>query len=72
MTGILKPDAAKAIERNFELTTEAWEVLALITSEFKSDPMSVQCFDLRVVEKAIALVDEHKKLKQKYYPLIGY
>ncbi len=35
---------------------EAIEVLALIVAEFKSDPMSVQCFDLRLVERAKKIV----------------
>lgn len=35
-----------------ENNREAIEVLALIVSEFESDPMSIQCFDLRVVERA--------------------
>jgi hypothetical protein len=30
---------------------EAHELLALIDSEFRTDPMSVRCFDLRIVER---------------------
>ncbi len=30
-------------------------VVGLIAAEFKSDPMSVQCFDLRIVKQVIAL-----------------
>jgi hypothetical protein len=41
-----------------EITTEqeAMLVLDLIVAEFDSDPMSVQCFDLRTVMRAKALV----------------
>lgn len=31
---------------------ELWEIVDLIVAEFKSDPQSVACFDLRLVERA--------------------
>lgn len=34
----------------------AIELLALVVAEWQSDPLSVQCFDLRQVEEATALV----------------
>lgn len=40
----------------------AFEVLDLISAEFRSDPMSVQCFDLRLVKKTNELVDTWNKL----------
>ena len=39
------------MERRFEAQREAEELIQLVAAEFKSDPMSVQCFDLRVVER---------------------
>jgi len=45
-----------------KLRREAVELLGLIVAEWKSDPMSVQCFDLRLVEKATKLVDRHAKV----------
>ena len=36
----------------YENDKEALLVLDLIVTEFESDPMSVQCFDLRVVRRA--------------------
>jgi hypothetical protein len=36
-------------------TADAETILDLIAAEFQSDPQSVQCFDLRVVERAIEL-----------------
>jgi hypothetical protein len=42
-------------------TADVWTVLDLIVAEFRSDPMSVQCFDLRLVRRAIALVEEHER-----------
>lgn len=35
-----------------ELLIRAHKVLGLIVAEFDSDPMSVQCFDLRTVQEA--------------------
>jgi hypothetical protein len=40
-------------------------VLNLIVAEFISDPMSVQCFDLRTVEEAKAVVELLKRLERK-------
>lgn len=36
---------------------EMWRVLDLIVAEFNSDPMSVQCFDLRTVKAAQQIVE---------------
>lgn len=45
------------------LTAEArelFDVLNIIVSEFDSDPMSVQCFDLRIVQRAKDVVSKIK------------
>jgi hypothetical protein len=36
----------------------------LIDAEFRSDPMSVQCFDLRVVERVKACVAARKRFEK--------
>lgn len=41
-------------------TADVWVVLDLIVAEFESDPMSVQCFDLRLVKRAIELNRAHR------------
>lgn len=41
---------------NEKEVNEAFTVLDIIVAEFKSDPMSVQCFDLRIVERAKEIV----------------
>lgn len=41
----------REIEESFENDKEAHVLLALIDAEFQSDPTSVQCFDLRIVER---------------------
>lgn len=46
-------------------TADVWTVLDLIVAEFESDPMSVQCFDLRIVERAKELNREHKLEQQR-------
>jgi hypothetical protein len=41
-------ELAKRLEETFDL-------LAVIAMEFKTDPQSVACFDLRIVQRAIEL-----------------
>ena len=41
-------------------TADVWTVLDLIVAEFTSDPTSRQCFDSRLVERAIRLNREHR------------
>jgi len=47
------------------------KVLSLIVAEFKSDPMSVQCFDKRTVDNAIKLVEEYEKRHARYFRKYG-
>lgn len=42
------------MERRFDALREAELLIDLVAAEFASDPMSVQCFDLRVVERVKA------------------
>lgn len=48
---------AKADARisDYLANADAWTILDLVAAEFKSDPMSTQCFDLRIVKRAIEL-----------------
>lgn len=60
----LSDSAILEIERDFDNVKEAHTLLDLIDAEFRSDPMSTQCFDLRIVErvrKCVALYEQHKK-----------
>ena len=43
---------AKGYEERLKLVDEMERLFDLIVAEFESDPMSVQCFDLRIVERA--------------------
>jgi hypothetical protein len=58
--------AEREIERIWQLRRDAVRVLGVIVAEFKSDPQSVQCFDLRVVDEAKAVVHELEKLQPKH------
>ena len=51
---------------------EAMRVLNLIVAEFTSDPMSVQCFDLRVVARAKEVIAKQKEWERagKLPPLL--
>ena len=63
MTPRLTNKAQKEIEDSFKNKDEAFELLDLISFEFKSDPMSVQCFDKRIVNRVNICVQRHKKFK---------
>lgn len=54
----------RLMEDNFTNTSEAFALLDLINAEFVSDPQSVQCFDLRIVER-VALCVARRKLFDK-------
>ncbi len=44
-----------------DLKLEAVRLLDLIAAEFASDPMSVQCFDRRIVESVISVSSEARE-----------
>lgn len=56
----------KQIERRYEVDDRLLEILGLVVSEWSTDPMSVQCFDLRIVEEAKALWEERKRLPRPF------
>lgn len=45
--------------------TEAFTLLRLIDAEFQSDPQSVQCFDLRIVERVRQCVAKRAELERQ-------
>ena len=61
----LTDKAAKQLGEEVDNWQEAFELLRLIDAEFRSDPMSVQCFDLRIVERVRKCVEEYAELKQR-------
>ncbi len=65
----LTEETQRAIEVGFALKREACELLKVIAMEFKSDPMSVQCFDLRIVQRAIEVTAALDDLERRGYLL---
>ena len=64
--------AAREIEEGFALNKEAWKLLDLIVAEWNSDPQSVQCFDLRIVERAKTAVKRRKEIdKYDWLPMLA-
>lgn len=62
----LSQKAEHEIEAGWRNDVEAHTLLDLINAEFQSDPMSVQCFDLRVVERVKVCVAKRKKFEDEY------
>lgn len=58
----LTPKAQREIEELWDLRREAVRLLGQVVAEWKSDPTSVQCFDLRLVERAKQVTERIKKL----------
>lgn len=58
----LTPKAQQEVEKLWELRREAVILLSHVVAEWKSDPTSVQCFDLRLVKRAGEVVEEIKNL----------
>lgn len=48
-------------EAIIENTIEAFTLLDIINAEFRSDPMSTQCFDARIVQRVRECVELRKK-----------
>lgn len=49
-----------------EIRDESMRVLDIIAAEFKSDPQSVRCFDLRIVKRAIEITDEYRARRRRH------
>jgi len=62
----MKPDLTKTayaeMDRIFELRNECVDILKLVVAEWSSDPTSVQCFDLRTIERAKFIIASLKRL----------
>ena len=56
----------RRIEEQVNLNMEAWALLDLINAEFQTDPMSVQCFDLRIVKRVKEAVEKMEKINPLY------
>jgi len=56
--------ARLAFERGVGLKREGMHLLGLVVAEWMSDPQSVQCFDSRIVERAIKVIAEYECLPE--------
>jgi len=59
---MLTPKAQSEIEELWKLRQEAVHLLGLVVAEWRTDPQSVQCFDLQTVERAKEVVTRIEKL----------
>lgn len=62
MRYMVTPKKEREIEELWDLRREAVRLLDQVVAEWKSDPMSVQCFDLRLVERARYVTERVKKI----------
>lgn len=60
----LTDKAVAKIEEGFQLNRTAWQLLALVVAEWENDPTSVQCFDLRIVERAKEAVKRRREIDE--------
>lgn len=68
----LTDKAMDMIEEGFRLNRDAWRILDLVVAEWESDPTSVQCFDLRIVEEAKQIVARRKEIdKHDWAPMLS-
>lgn len=63
----LKPNFQRDMEAKWKNDAEAHRLLDLIMMEFKTDPMSTQCFDSRIVSEVNLCV-----LKQRVFAAKGF
>jgi hypothetical protein len=52
----------RSMEERYQNDTEAHVLLDLINAEFVSDPVSVACFDLRIVDRVKVCVEKRKRI----------
>lgn len=64
----LTDEAFKDLCKQQDADKRVWEILDIIVAEFETDPTSVQCFDLRIVEEAKKLVRDRKKMNDPFNP----
>lgn len=62
MNQMFTEKAEKEMEESWRLQHEAVRLLDLVVAEWNSDPMSVQCFDSRIVKRSKEVVERLKKL----------
>lgn len=51
--------------KRLSVMAEAYELLKIIDAEFRTDPMSVQCFDLRTIEKVRKCIQAGERINSE-------
>jgi hypothetical protein len=51
--------------KRLSVMADAYTLLKLIDAEFRTDPMSVQCFDLRTVEKVRKCIEAGERINSE-------
>lgn len=64
----LNPKAEKELFEQMDADKRVWQLMDVICAEFQSDPESVKCFDLRIVQEAVDLVKRRKKMDDFFNP----
>jgi hypothetical protein len=59
---MLTPKAERELQERFRLEKEAIHLLGLVDAEWRTDPTSVQCFDLRIVERTKQVIARLEQL----------
>lgn len=56
----LRPNAER-----MSVMAEAFRLLKIIDAEFRTDPMSVQCFDLRMVKQVRECIEAGERVNER-------
>lgn len=60
--------ASREMRERQEADDRVWALMDLVCAEWESDLQSVACFDLRMVQEAIALVKKRKAMRDPFNP----
>lgn len=60
--------ASREMREQQEADDRVWLLMDLICAEWKTDPNSVQCFNLNVVKEAIDLVERRRAMPDRFNP----
>lgn len=66
MSNRLSEKAQREMEERFELQRRAVQLLDYVVSEWKTSPLSVQCFDLRLVKEAKEVMKRLNELRPEW------
>lgn len=61
---MMKARTMRLMDEMFKNDIEGRELLDLVAAEFSSDPQSVQCFDLRIVERVRLWAAREKRYRE--------